>query len=58
MMKSQQEHVLTDAMQRLTTAITMLTPTLSSRDMTYLVTLLANVQHDLKDMVVLAKGAQ
>ena len=50
MMKSQQVLVLSDAVQRLTTVITMLTPTLSSKDMAYLRTLLANVQHDLRDM--------
>ena len=50
MMKSQQVAVLSDVVQRLTTAITMLTPTLSSRDMAYLVTMLSNVQQDLKDM--------
>lgn len=50
MMKHVQVAVLESVSQRLTTAITMLTPTLSKQDMAYLTALLANVQADIKDM--------
>lgn len=50
MMKHVQVEVLESVSQRLTTALTLLTPTLSQKDMRYLTALLANIQADIRDM--------